>query len=177
MGKRSYAQYRAQIKKVSYQLGLRLEHTSSEGDLTTSSTASDKNVKKDYLDFFPSAGISFQLNKKNSLGLSYSRRIDRPKYQDLNPFENKLDELTYQKGNPFLRPQYTNSIELRHTLRFKLTTTLAFSDVQDYFAQITDTVEGKRSYLMQRNLANQKILSLNVSYPLILQNGGVFMPT
>jgi len=161
----AYAQYRAQIKKVSYQLGLRVEHTSSEGDLTTSSTASDKNVKRDYLDFFPSAGISFQLNKKNSLGLSYSRRIDRPRYQDLNPFENKLDELTYQKGNPFLRPQYTNSIELRHTYAFKLTTTLSFSDVQDYFAQITDTVESKRSYIMQRNLANQKIISLNVSYP------------
>ena len=46
--------------------------------------------------------LRYALDAKNQISLTYSRRIDRPNYADLNPFENKLDELTYQKGNAFL---------------------------------------------------------------------------
>jgi outer membrane receptor protein involved in Fe transport len=160
-----YAQYRVSLKKLSYQLGLRVEHTNSEGDLTALTSGSDKNVSRKYIDFFPNAGITWQVNKSNSLGLSFSRRIDRPKYLELNPFETKLDELSYQKGNPFLNPQYTRIIELRYAWKYKLVTTLSYSDVRDFIAQITDTTEGKRTYLTQRNLASQKLLGLNISYP------------
>lgn len=160
-----YGQYKRQIKKINYQVGIRFEQTNSKGDLRSEQAIDNKIVKRSYLDFFPSAGISYQLNQTSSIGFSYSRRIDRPRYQDLNPFENKIDELSYQKGNPFLRPQYTHSVELRHTYKYTLTTTLSYSDVRDYFAQISDTIEGKRNFLMQRNLANQKIISLNISYP------------
>ena len=59
----------------------------------------DSTFKRNYTDFFPSAAITFNKNPKNQWGITYSRRIDRPAYQDLNPFEFKLDEYTYQKGN------------------------------------------------------------------------------
>lgn len=58
----------------------------------------DKNAKRDYTDFFPSAGITFNLNQNHATSLVYSSRIDRPNYQELNPFENKLDELSFRKG-------------------------------------------------------------------------------
>ncbi len=160
-----YGQYRLQWKKMSLQAGLRMEQTQSKGELTASADIDDKLVKRSYLDFFPNAGLTWQAHKNHTLGLSYSRRIDRPRYQDLNPFEYQLDELTYRKGNPFLLPQYTNIVELRHTFKNKLTTTLSYSHITDVFAQVTDTISGNKSYIQQRNLAEQDIISLSVNFP------------
>lgn len=160
-----YSQYTRQVKKWNYQLGLRAEQTNSKGSLTSITAVANKTVRRRYLDLFPSAGISVQASTKHNVGLSYSRRIDRPQYQNLNPFESRIDELTYQKGNPFLKPQYTQSLELRHTFNYILTTTLSYSAVRDVFAEVTDTIEGSRNFLQPRNLAQQQIWSLNVSYP------------
>jgi hypothetical protein len=101
----------------------------------------------------------------NQWSFSYSRRIDRPAYQDLNPFEFKLNEYTYMKGNTTLRPQYTNSFGVTHIFKYKLTTQLNYSHVKDIFAQIPDTVDKTKGFLYKENLATQDIVSLNVSYP------------
>ena len=95
---------RAFSKKTTIQAGVRMENTSSEGDLISAVPQPDDTVKRNYTDFFPSGAITYVLNQKNTLNLSYSRRIDRPNYQDLNPFEDKLDELTYRKGKCFFKP-------------------------------------------------------------------------
>src|SRR5258705_1978114 len=97
--------------------------------------------------------------------LTYSRRIDRPNYQDLNPFEFKLDEYTFQKGNINLRPQYTNSIGITNTYKYKLTTTLNYSHVKDLFTQVFDTAEKSKAFISKRNLATQDVMSLSISYP------------
>jgi iron complex outermembrane recepter protein len=101
----------------------------------------------------------------NQYSVTYSRRIDRPNYQDLNPFEFKLDEYTFQRGNINLRPQYTNSVGLTNTYKYKLTTTLNYSHVKDLFTQIIDTAEVSKAFVSKRNLATQDIVSLNISYP------------
>src|SRR6185436_673150 len=116
-----YLNYQRTIKKLDFQAGVRMENTNSEGDLKTETAVDDKNVKQHYTDFFPSAGITYNMNKNNALALVYSSRIDRPNYQDLNPFEYKLDELSFRKGNPFLDPQYSNKIELSHTYKYATT--------------------------------------------------------
>lgn len=165
----AYVNYSAAFKtKWSMQAGLRMEQTNSEGDLTRSDgiIQPDNTVKRSYLDFFPSAALSYNLNDKNTFGITYSRRIDRPSYQDLNPFENKLDELTYEKGNAFLRPQYTDNIELSHTYKSMLTTSLSYSYVKDYATQITDTTNGNATFVQQQNIASQKIFSFNMGSPL-----------
>ncbi|MBA2249630.1 MAG: TonB-dependent receptor [Chitinophagaceae bacterium] len=154
-------------KKTKIQAGVRMENTKSEGNLISFVSQPDDNVKRNYTNFFPSGAISYTLNPKNSLNLNYSRRIDRPNYQDLNPFENKLDELTYQKGNAFLRPQYTNSFQLSHTFKSRYVTSIGYSHIQDYFARIIDTL-GNKSFLTQKNLAQQNIFSLNISAPVTL---------
>jgi len=99
--------------------------------------------------------------------IAYSRRIDRPAYQDLNPFEFKLNEYTYMKGNTDLRPQYTNSFSLTNIYKYKLTTKLNYSHVKDIFAQIPDTAAGEstKGFLQKRNLAQQDVVSLSISYP------------
>ena len=150
-----------------FQVGLRVENTNSQGDLISQKDNGNENVKRNYTDLFPNAGITYNLNQKNSFGLNYSRRIDRPNYQDLNPFEFKLDELTFQRGNPFLRPQYTNSVQLRHTYAYRLNTSISYSHTSDFFARLTQPAgEGSNaSYITQENIADRKNLSLNVSMP------------
>lgn len=159
----AYLNYDRTIKAVEIQIGLRAEQTNSEGNLTSLTNEPDENVVRHYLDFFPSGGLTYTMNKKNSFAASYSRRIDRPNYQELNPFEYKLDELTFRKGNPFLNPQYTDKVELSHTYHYSLTTSLSYSHTKDFFAQVTDTLSAGRSYITTRNLAEENVLSLDVS--------------
>ena len=167
----AYVNYQRQLsEKWSIQTGVRAEQTNSEGILTRAdgTVQADNKVKRNYLDFFPSAAVSWNANKKNSFNLTFSRRIDRPTYQDLNPFENKLDELTYEKGNAFLRPQYTNSVELTHTFIGIINTTAGYSHVKDYATQVTDTT-GNATYVQQQNLATQQVLNFSISAPLAIK--------
>jgi iron complex outermembrane recepter protein len=159
-----YLNYQRTLKKFDVQAGVRMENTQSEGDLksATANTA-DKNVTRTYTDYFPSAGITYNANKNNSLALVYSSRIDRPNYQELNPFEFKLDELNFRKGNPFLDPQYSNTFELSHTYKYTITTSASYSHTRDFFAQITDTIPGGKSYITSLNLATEEVVGANVS--------------
>ena len=160
-----YFNFNRQWEKWSFQAGLRVEQTISEGDLTSAMEDQNQRVNRDYTDYFPSGGLTFQLNQINQFALNYSRRIERPNYQSLNPFEYKIDELSYRRGNPFLQPQYTDNIKLSHTYKYKFTTSLSYSYVSDFFAQITEAEGDRRNYIMQRNIANQKIWNLGVSWP------------
>ncbi len=164
----AYVNYQRQFNpKWSLQAGLRAEQTNSEGMLTRADgvVQSDNNVKRNYFDLFPSAALTWAVDKKNTLNLTYSRRIDRPTYQDLNPFENKLDELTYEKGNAFLRPQYTDNVELSHTFLYMITTTVGYSHVKDYSTMTTDTIKNA-TFVQQKNLATQQILTFSIGSPL-----------
>ena len=159
-----YFNFERTINKFDFQVGVRIENTSSEGDLkNVADSSNDKNVKRNYVDFFPSGGVTYNANKNNAFALIYSRRIDRPNYQELNPFEFKLDELSFRKGNPFLNPQYSQKVELSHTYKYATTTSVGYSHTTDFFAQITDTIPGGKSYLTSKNLATEDVLSLNIS--------------
>lgn len=161
-----YATFQKSLgRKWNLQLGLRMEQTNSLGDLTSSKQNELDKVERHYLDFFPSGGLTFSPNRLNQWRVNYSRRIDRPTYQDLNPFEFKLDELSFRRGNPFLRPQYTNSVQLSHTYKYVLNTTLSYSHTNDFFAQVSDTLGTNKNFISQRNLADRKNISLSISYP------------
>ena len=155
------------------QAGLRVENTNSKGSSTGLKydtalhkyKAYDSTIQRNYVDFFPSAALTYSKNPMNQWGISYSRRIDRPAYQDLNPFEFKLNDYTFMKGNTNLRPQYTNSFSLTNTYKYKLNTRLTYSHVKDIFTSMPDTVDKSKSFLTKRNLATQDIVSLNISYP------------
>jgi hypothetical protein len=168
-----YANYNRALKGVMIQAGLRVENTvlegKSNGQKYTSGgyLPSQSGFKRNYTNLFPSAAVTFNKNPMKQWNLTYSRRIDRPAYQDLNPFEFKLDEYTFQKGNTNLRPQYTNSFGLTHTYKYKLNATLNYSHVKDIFTQLIDTAEKSKAFVSKQNLATQDIVSLNVSYPLM----------
>jgi hypothetical protein len=155
-------------KKWSMRAGVRMENTISEGDLISLHPQPDGSVKRNYVDFFPSGALTLTPNEKNSFNLSYSRRIDRPNYADLNPFEDRIDELTYQKGNAFLRPQYTNILEFTHTYKSKFNTTLSYSHIKDFRTNIIDTTESNRVFRTVKNLASQDIFNFNFSAPITI---------
>lgn len=162
----AYTTWQKQLSpKFNFMAGLRLEHTYSKGDLTSTQSETDESVERDYINLFPSGGITWQANDHNSLRIGYSRRIDRPNYQDLNPFAYQLDELTYQQGNPFLTPQYSNAYSLTHTYKHTLNSTLSYTVTNDLFTQITDAVDERAAIITNINLAKQTNLALTVSYP------------
>jgi len=159
-----YLNYQRTLGKFDLQAGIRMEDTDSKGELkSVTASTDDKTVKRNYVNFFPSGGITFNPNKDNAFSLIYSKRIDRPNYQELNPFEFKLDELSFRKGNPFLNPQYSDKVELSHTYKYTLTTSAGYSHTRDFFAQITDTIGGGKSYITSKNLATEDVLSLDIS--------------
>ncbi len=160
-----YFNYNRKWGKWNLQFGLRLENTISEGNLESSQQNGDDRVKRNYTDFFPSGGLTYQLNQKNQFALTYSRRIQRPNYQSLNPFEYKLDELSFSKGNPFLQPQYTNNVKLSHTYNYRLTTSLSYSYITDFFARVTVAEGETTNFLTTLNVADQEVINLGISYP------------
>lgn len=166
-----YINYNRPFKGFAIQAGLRAENTNITGTSIGQKlngagyVGYDSTFKRNYTDLFPSIAITFNRNPMNQVGFSYSRRIDRPAYQDLNPFEFKLDEYTFQKGNTNLRPQYTSSFGITHSYKYKLNTRLNYSHVTDIFSQLIDTAETSKSFMSKQNLATQDIVSLNISYP------------
>ena len=162
----AYVSWQRQFsQKWNFMAGMRLEQTHSNGNLTSGKQIDDENVKRDYLNFFPSGGLTYKMNQDNSFRVNYSRRIDRPNYQDLNPFEFKLDELSFQKGNPFLRPQYSNSYSFTHTYKNTLNTSLNYTVINDVSTRITEALDEKSAILTFVNLAQQTNLAVTVSYP------------
>ena len=167
-----YLNFKKQYKGIMVQLGLRAENSNIKGQSTGQNKNGngyvpyDSTFERHYTNLFPSVAVTFNKNPMSQWGLSYSRRIDRPAYQDLNPFEFKLDEYTFQKGNTLLRPQYTNSFSISNTYKYRLNTTLNYSHVNDVFTQLIDTAEKSKSFITKKNLAEQDIFSLNISYPL-----------
>ena len=166
----AYFNYSRKLKKWNLQFGLRMENTISDGILTSLQDEQNDRVERNYTDWFPSGGLTYQLNQKNSFALTYSRRIQRPNYASLNPFEYKIDELSFSKGNPFLQPQYTDNLKLSHTFNYRLTTSLSYSFIKDYFARITEAVGDNQNFLTTRNVANQKVINLGIAYPTKFNN-------
>jgi outer membrane receptor protein involved in Fe transport len=147
-------------KKWSAQLGLRLENTNSNGNqLTTGET-----FKRNYTQLFPTAYLNYKLNDKNQFNLNYGRRVQRPDYGDLNPFYYFLDTYTYQVGNPYLRPQFSHNIELSHSYKNILTTTLSYTAVNDMINEQLQQIDSiHTTYVTRTNLAQQRNVTLSMS--------------
>lgn len=151
-------------KKLSLQLGLRLENTNANGIQLTDNSTFDRN----YTQLFPSGYIGYKFTDNNDLGISLSRRINRPSYRQLNPFKNFLDPLTYSTGNPYLKPELTNSFELTHTYKQKYMTKIGYSRTTDNILSVLspDNVEPNSVIQTNRNLAKFDYYSVSFSFPI-----------
>jgi hypothetical protein len=155
----AYVNLHRDFNSTAVQIGLRTEVTHSEGK---SITLQDE-VVHNYIDFFPSLSINQTLSKDNVIGISYSRRIDRPDYQSLNPFVYYVDLYTLSQGNPTLRPQYASSFEVNYGHK-KLNISFGYIRTKDVITTtiLTDTIN-KTVLLFDQNLAYRRTYSGTVS--------------
>jgi len=161
----AYLNANKQFKGFTLQLGLRAEYTRSDGYSATLG----QNTERDYLDWFPSASLSHQLGENHSLSYSYSRRIDRPSYQSLNPFIYFLDQYTFMKGNPFLQPQYSNSLSVNYGYKQRYFLTLAYTHTSRFMAEILDQDDEQLlTFQTMANLDRFDNYSLNLHLPVTI---------
>jgi outer membrane receptor protein involved in Fe transport len=139
-----YVNFNKNFKKWTIQSGLRLENTNVKGYQFGSKTQKDSSFTRDYTNLFPTFYASYKLDTadRHQLGFSYGYRINRPDYQDLNPFSYPLDKFTIYAGNTLLRPVFTHNVELSHTYEGFWTTTLLFNYTTD---DIQETIENGRN--------------------------------
>lgn len=104
----AYAIISNEMDKISWQLGLRSETT----DINTFFQETGKEGTWNYTNLFPSAFFTYRLKAENQLQLSYSRRINRPRFRELNPFSSFTDNRNFRVGNPELQPEFTDSYEV-----------------------------------------------------------------
>ncbi len=163
----AYINYNRQFKKLGIQAGVRAEQTNVTGNSVTKKEVNDTS----YLNFFPSIFFSYAAHKNHQLGLSYSRRLQRPSYDDLNPFEFYIDRYTKGGGNPHLRPQYSNNIDFTWTFKSFLTTAIGYSHTKDMLSRVlepdVDETTGDTSIVVYRymNVASKDNVNLNISAP------------
>jgi len=149
-------------KKITAQLGLRLENTNAKGRQITTG----KNFDRHYTQLFPTAFFQYKVDEKNTFGANFGRRVRRPSYQSLNPFINFIDRYTYSQGNPNLKPAVSNNIELSHNWKNQITTTLNYTATKDIIDMIIEQ-QGEEAYNMPANIASldQFGLSVNANTP------------
>lgn len=130
----AYASYSNQVNNFGYQLGLRAESSNYNGELLNTGQV----FKIDFpISLFPSVFLSQKLGETSSIQVNYTRRINRPNFWQLTPFTDSSDRLNPSKGNPGLKPEFTNSFELSYEKSFRNKGNFLASI---YYKQTTDLI-------------------------------------
>ncbi len=145
-------------KKHQLKLGLRTEYTDLKGQDFVNNTA----VKQNYLDWFPNLFYAYELKKKQTLSFSYSRRISRPSFRNLNPFVIKQNDYLYQMGNPDLKPQYSHKLDLSYQ-RKKQSVSLYANLTNDFIAGAYTAV-GNVNYYKPQNFGKVRDIGIDYSH-------------
>lgn len=180
-----YVNFSKQFKKYNFQFGLRGEHTK----LNTHQVKGDIYFDSSYFQLFPSAFFNYKIKEDQTLGLSVSRRIDRPGYSQLNPFLFLIDVTTYNTGNPALLPQRTWSYELSYTIK-SLNFSIGYSHTKDNqnivvtrFKNVFPNIpsEDNVTVLLPVNLRSSDYFGLTVAAPVkinklwnMINNGNLY---
>jgi iron complex outermembrane receptor protein len=151
------------IHQTSFKLGLRAEQTWSEGNSVIVGT----NFSKSYIGLFPSLFVSQLLNKEKgtTLAFSYAKRLQRPGFNELNPYRVQLNTVVSIKGNPALLPQYTHNFELGWQLKNGWSLTGFLSLTTDIITQLTTPI-GNQSEVQFMNLDKNTGYGINMEAPL-----------
>lgn len=158
-----YINLNKDFKRLSIQAGLRFENTNSDGHQLGNLEKPDSAFQRNYNSLFPTFYATYKLDTTNThqLGFKYGRRIERPYYQDLNPFISPIDKFTYYLGNPLLNPSYSTDIEVSHTFKDRLTTTLSYGHSRGDIGETIEIVDGIY-YDRPGNIASSNYKSISI---------------
>jgi len=170
-----YLNYSGKInKKMNFSAGIRSELTDAYGELQAYDIEIEEEppVEINHLDFFPSIGLSYSVNPKNTINFNYGRRINRPDYNVLNPFREQTSELSYWTGNPFLKPEIVNNFEIGYNLNFRYNFKLSYSNVTDQITRLISPSEEdpRLTYVSWDNLETKKVYAISSTLPFNFTN-------
>jgi iron complex outermembrane receptor protein len=161
----NYLNYSKAIsEKWNLSLGLRTEKTNVNGDLQAFVTELDEpSVKLDYINWFPSLGLTWQASEKNNYSFNYGRRINRPNYFLLNPFTDQITQLSFEKGNPYLRPEIVNNFEIGYSHSSKYNFKIFYSRTKDKITRLVgpDENDPRATFSTYENLGSQTVFGFN----------------
>ncbi|AYN05358.1 outer membrane beta-barrel family protein [Flavobacterium sp. 140616W15] len=157
----AYANYKYKLENLSIQGGIRTEYTAID---INQKTLNEKH-KDDYLKWFPSLALKYEMNSNHSMHASYSKRINRPSQFDLNPFRFYDDSFNYSQGNPDLVPEITHSTEIGYSWKSAFMASVYFNQTKDVFTEIyvynpvdnttvTSQINAKKSFNYGVNITN-----------------------
>lgn len=159
----AYINLNKEYKKVSLQGGLRLENTVSQGHQLGNIIKPDSAFSRHYTNLFPTLSLGYKVDSagNHQFSFNYGRRINRPYYQDLNPFISPLDKFTYYVGNPFLRPSFTDNLELSYTFHNKVTATASYANRAN---EVNETIEIQNGIYYSRpgNIGNVVVKTFSI---------------
>lgn len=151
------------FNRLEVQLGLRLENTVAKGNQLGNVMKEDSSFKRNFTNLFPTAYITYKLDSAGNhmLAMNYGRRINRPYYQDLNPFVFPVDKFNYRYGNPFLKPQFADNIELSYSYKSNLNITLLYNTTNGIMGE---TIERTGNIFNSRpgNIGKNKLFGATV---------------
>lgn len=146
-------------EKHQIKIGLRAEYANIKGTDFVNNT----EVEQDYLDWFPNLYYGYEIGNNQTLALSYSRRIDRPSFNNLNPFIIKQNDFLYQTGNPDLKPQYTNKLDLTYQLKNQ-SFSIYGNFIEDLISGVYTVGENNISYFKPQNFGKEIEVGLDYAY-------------
>ena len=157
----AYINANKNILAFEFNAGLRTEQTVING------YSMDQQVlKRNYWQLFPSLSAIYKLTKQLAIQSSYSRRVNRPEFQQQNPFSYFIDSLTYTRGNPKLRPEILNTMQLTLTFENQPFIGISYSKVDDVIIGNAPKLEGTRTYTTAENLAVQNRWEMQLNFPI-----------
>jgi hypothetical protein len=133
-------------EKWNLQMGLRIENTQTSG---FSETLNQENVN-DYLKLFPTFYASYKKNENNSFSLNYGKRINRPRFDLLNPFKVYINSNSYSEGNPFLRPSFSDNFELAHSYKEILRTSIFMNVITNGYGVVFTSIPETNTQIVTR---------------------------
>ncbi len=159
-----YSELRFKHKKANARIGARVELTNSEG---YSKILSKNIINRQYVNFFPSAYFGYDLAKDLITSVTFSSRINRPSFQDLDPFINYIDSLSSFRGNPYLLPEYTNSIEVSLVYMKEANLTFGYSKTDGALRLVVDKLNDSTEAFTAttKNLKKSETYSFGVTIP------------
>jgi hypothetical protein len=157
-----YSSYRKKYDMLSFKFGLRTEYTDYLGN---SLSSEEVDIYRNRWDFFPSIYTQYRFQNNNSINFSYGRRINRPSFSLLNPFEDIEDPFFSNRGNPELVPYFTNSYELTYNFKSKYSITLAHSSTKEIINNVYQ-INGDKIISTYENINDQKDYLISTNIPI-----------
>ena len=167
----AYVTYGKNYEKWSYQVGLRAETVAVDNNAkqyNDDGTTEDFKFENDYFQIYPSAFFTYTPSEKNTFQLSYSRRVDRPGVDQVNPIREWSTPLISSYGNPELEPQFTNSLEVNYTRNLKkgsITAGVFYRIIEDEInrALYVDRIDLDKTILTFDNFENTSAYGIELS--------------